>query len=334
MNRTLVLLVLLLGLGGLTYWLLNRPPATTGRSLTWEREFKVDADQVHRIFLYNKKTDSRTTLRRNGDHWVVNDQFRANPNIMQNLLGTIGNLQMNFVPGTAAVGPAVQTMATQGVYVQLFDAKGEQLRAYTIGGNTADAQGTYALIDGSEQPHVVSLPYFSGNIRGLYALRDDQWRDKALTVIAPAAVKKLTVDYPKQRTNAFVLERTPAAAQVTPLYPTTTPWGTTPAPGAVDRYLEGFDRLMAEAIINENPRRTEISATLPFAAFQIETTDGKTTTLKFWPQIDPDREGQLTTADYERYFVEVSDGTRTDFYAAQHRVVSKVLRGYGYFYGG
>ena len=334
MNRTLALLVLLVGLGGITYWLSQRENRANQPSLTWEREFKVNADAVARIFLYNKKTDTRTTLERRDDHWIVNGRYRVNPNVMNNFLATVGNLQMNYVPGQAAVMPAIQVMATQGIYVQLFDGSGEQLRAYTIGGNTADAQGTYALIEGSEQPHVLSLPYFNGNIRGLYALREYQWRDKALTVISPETVQKLTVDYPKQRSSAFVLERTDGRARVVPLYPATARRGDTPAPGAVDSYLDGFERLMAEALINENPRRAEITATLPFAVFTFERTDGPNTTLKLWPQVDPDREGQLTSADYERYFVEVSEGASTDFFAAQHRVISPILRDYAFFYGG
>ena len=332
MNRTLLLFLVLLGLGGLTYWMVKRDAQPESKSLTWEREFKVEANRIHKVFLYNKKTDSRSTLERRGDRWVVNGQYRVNPNIMQNFLGTLGNIQMNYVPGDAAIAPAVNTMATQGVYVQLFDANGQQIKAYTIGGNTADAQGTYALLDGSEQPHVVSLPFFNGNIRGLYALRDDQWRDKALADITPDRVRKLTVDYPKQRSSAFVIDRADDD-RVTPLYPSTTRLGERPASGTVASYLEGFERLMSEAIINENPRRQEVTATLPFAIFTLEPTDGEPITLKFWPQIDPDREGALSVGDYERYFVEVTEGERTDFYAAQHLLMEKILRGYGYFYG-
>lgn len=334
MNRTLLLLLVLLGLGGLTYWMLQRPAPGEARSLTWEREFKVPADDIYKVFLYNRKTDTRTTLERRGDGWLVDGQHPVNPNIIKNFLATLSTVQLNYVPGEAAVLPAAETMATQGISVEIFGRDGEALKKYIIGGNNATSQGTYALIEGSEQPQVVSLPFFSGTVRTLYALHGDAWRDKALFDFDPAELVELTVDYPKQRSRSFVLRRVNGTDTVLPLYSTTAKLGERPAPGLVDEYLDTFGRKLGEAFINRNPRRAAVTATLPFAVFTVKNRDGIERVVKLWPQASEDTEGRLKTTEYERYFVELTQGEQTDFMAAQHRVISALFRDYGYFFGG
>ena len=119
MNRTLILLIVFLILGGGTAWyLLNKEDdKTTLAGL--DRDFAVEnADDIQKIFLADRH-GSKVTLQRSGDHWIYNGEHRARPNAIENLLDAITRVQMKYKPPRAAVKPMIESLATEGIKVEI-----------------------------------------------------------------------------------------------------------------------------------------------------------------------------------------------------------------------
>lgn len=333
MNKTLSLLVLFLLLGGMTFWYLSRGEDERTTLAGWDRDFKVeDTERIHKIFLADRQ-GGRVTLERRGGYWLYNGKWKARPNAMENLLDAVGRLEMQFKPPQAMVDGMIRDLAANGIKVELYDRQGALIKAYYVGGATADERGTYIIREEAEQPYVAHIPGWSGNLRFRYNLRGDDWRDKSIFDYDPDEIREVTVEYPKQKNKSFRVEKTGDSYRVRPFYDITPASETAPARGLVEAFLTGFESLGAEAFENQNPRRDSIRQLVPFSIITVTDIEGATREVRLFPifpKRTPFASPPLEGADVvERYFADISNG---DFMLAQHRVVKKILWAYPFFF--
>lgn len=334
MNRNItVLLVLFLVLAGGTAWYLTNEKDTKKTTLLdWDRKFKVEnTDQIHKVFIA-KRSGEQITLERKGDHWIYNEKYKALPNAIDNLMRAFGEVEMNYKPANAAVPNMVSNLATQGIKVELYDKAGEQLKAYYIGGETSDSRGTYMIMEGSEQPYVVHLPTWGGNLRARFNLRGDQWRDKTVLGAEVENIDFVSVEYPKQKNKSFKLEKKGREYEVVPFYEVTPKIGKSVSQGLVEGYLVNFQSVGAEAFETKNAKKDSVIQTIPFSIITLRKTDGEEQQVKLFPiyQDIPTANPNAIAGSYvERYFAEVDE---EEFMLVQHRVFEKVLWGYEFFF--
>lgn len=339
MKRTVILLVLFLLLGGGAFWYLSTDDERNKMTLTGsDRDFALtDMSQLHKIFIAGRKGE-RTTLIRDGQGgWAVNGQGKANPNVVEPLLEVIQNVRIKYKPSDNALKNMVNVLATQGYKVELYDKEENLLKAYYIGGSTADERGTYIILDGAEQPYVAEIPGFSGNISVRFSRFGDEWRDKTLFSEAVGDIKYLSVEYPKQKNQSFILEATGKAYNIKPFYDITPEIQRPFKEGSVEAFLVNFKSVGAEAFRNEHNARDSILQTIPFCSVTLVNADEDTTRAVFYPIIKETTTTQdrktgdyVTTGGYiDRYFVLRN---QRDFMLAQHIVMQKIFWGYGSFY--
>jgi hypothetical protein len=339
MKRTLILLVVFLLLGGGAFWYLSTDDERNKMTLAGsDRNFALeDMSQLHKIFIAGRKGE-RTTLVRNGEGgWDVEGGGTANPHVVEPLLEVIRNVRIKYKPSDNALQNMVNTLATQGKKVELYDKKGNLLKSYYIGGSTADERGTYIIMDGAEQPYVAEIPGISGNVSVRFDRQGDEWRDKTLFSEKVEDIKYLSVEYPKQKNQSFILEAQGTDYTVKPFYDITPTIKRPFKEGSVEAYLVNFRNVGAEAFRNEHSGRDSILQTIPFCSITIVNTDEDTTRAVFYPIIkekvttqDRKTGEYVTTGGYlDRYFVLRN---RQDFMLAQHLVMEKLFWGYGSFY--
>lgn len=334
MNRTVVLLLLFLGLGGLTGWyLLSREDQQTTLA-GWDRDFAVENTSViHKIFIADRQ-GNRTTLERLDGYWLYNGRWRARTNAVENLLDAIGRLEMKYKPPQAMVEYMIKDLAANGIKVELYDQTGEQIKAYYIGGATVDETGTFIIREGAEQPYVGHLPGWTGNLRFRFNLKGEDWRDRTVFRYEPEQIQAVTVEYPKQKNKSFRLERVGRTIEVSPFYDITPRNAQPVSPSRVEAFLTGFESLGAEAFENENPRRDSVRRQVPFSIISVTDREGATRSARLFPlyprrAVDPSTGRVVGPDQVERYFADVSTG---DFMLIQHRVFKKVLWAYGFFF--
>ncbi|MCB9082255.1 MAG: DUF4340 domain-containing protein [Lewinellaceae bacterium] len=333
MKRTYGFLLVFLVLGGLAvYWWLASPD--TSSSLGKDRLFKVEQpEKIAKIFLAHRD-GTTVTLEKKKNQWIYDGKWPARPNAIENLLDALTRIQIKYQPPRAAVANMVTDLATQGIKVEVYDVRDRLLKAYYVGGATADERGTYLIMEGAEQPYVGELAGWEGNLRFRFNLRGDDWRDKTIFAVQPKDIKRVTIEYPKQRNQSFRLERSPAGDRVTPFYELSEPSKLPLQAGRVEAFLIGFESLVAEAFENDHPRRDSLQQQVPFSVITLTHRNDSVQTVKLYPiypelQIDPKTGKALPSGGVERYLATTDSG---DIFLVQDRVFNKILWAYAFFF--
>lgn len=330
MKRTLILVALFLALGaGAWYAIDYRKNKRQGSSVSWDMDFAVkNPDDIGKIFLADRKGNT-ATLERKEDHWIYNGRDRARPTAVNLLLETMQKVNVWYIPPQAAEPTMIKTLAADGIKVEIYSKEGKIMKTYYVGGVTNDEKGTYFMMDGAEQPYVMHVPSFVGQVRLHYALGDDYWRDRAVFHEKPEQIQMVSVEYPQQKSASFKLEKTGSSEYVVkPFYSTTKSLRQEMRKGAPEAYLVNFENKGAEAFETLNRDRDSIRALVPFAVVTVKSGDSTEKTTKFWPQaVLTDRK---TGNNYvERFYAETPEGY---FLLVQQRVFGPIFRGYDSFY--
>ncbi len=334
MKRTVILLSIIGLLGATIAWLTWEKPTKRTLELGEDRQFAIeDIERIQKIFLADR-AGNRTLLERGKDQWLFNGDYKANPNAIDNLLDAIHRIEMKYQPANAAVKGMIANLATQGIKVEIYDRQEQLLKAYYVGGATPDERGTYMIMEGAEQPNVVSIPGWEGNVRVRYRLTGDQWKDKTIFSEKVENIVSVSIVYPKQKSKSFRVERSGQVFSVEPYYETTPPINSPVEQGIIERFLVGFNRIGAEAFENNNPKRDSIRQTLPFCVINLKRLDGDSLEVKLHPiypqQAYATNTGlPITNNSVERFFADCSTG---DFMLVQNRLFKKVLWAYDFFF--
>lgn len=271
MNRTLLLLLAVVVLGGVAWFALSQQEEGSSVSLAEnDRQFAYpDFEDVDRIFIADRR-DHQVTLTRGGITGWLADGRPANENVMKNLLPVLMKMDIRTLPTRKAIPNMIKNLAAEGIRVQLYDKSGQELRDYYIGGPTHDELGVYAIMDGSENPYVVHLPHFTGNIRTRFNHWGDEWRDRVYFRVDPDNVETFSIDYPRQQNKSFRLDRDGDAFQLSPLYETGQP-ARPVSRGLAERALAKYEKYYVNRFENgDTESSAEASAIQPFATITVK----------------------------------------------------------------
>jgi hypothetical protein len=327
MSRTLILFVLFAALGAGAYYAFQQKKQPGSRT-SWDMEFAVpNTNQIGKIFIADRNGHRATLERREGE-WLYNGQHKARPSAVQTLLETIQKVQVWYVPPTVAEPTMVQSLAAEGLKVEIYNLTGQKIKCYYVGGVTNDERGTFMMMENAEQPYVVHVPAFIGQLRVRYLLGDDDWRDRSVFSEQPEAIESVTIEYPQQKSESFRLEKTgDLAYTVRPFYSTTPAARTPQRKGVAEGYLLNFTQLAAEGFETNYPQRDSVQALVPFAIVTVKNTAGRVTEAKFWPQ-------QMQMHQYEQrnYVIRYFTAVNGNFLLTQERVFGPIFRGYQHFF--
>ncbi len=293
-SRTLALIAVVLLLAGLTTYLLladdsNDADALKTTKATADRIFKVeDIDRIGRVFIADRQGNtSDLRLDPATGKWTFQDKYDANPNSIKNLLDAVTRIEMDYQPNNKAVPKLVQDLATEGIKVEVYDRNNELINAYYIGGPTMDERGTYGIREGYDQPYVINIPGWTGNVRYRFNLTGDDWRQKKFTDRDISEITAFSLDYPKQRDKSFRAERrSDGRWLVQPFYESTAQTARTVAAGEAEGYLAPLEKLYINRYLNDRTELLEEDRELiPFAILNFKWKDGRNDELKFYPRL-------------------------------------------------
>jgi hypothetical protein len=330
MKKTFLLAALFLLLGAGAWYVIAIKNKKTGSAVSWDMDFTVkDPGEIGKVFIADRLGNTASLVRKD-DHWVYNDTWRARQSAVNSLLETLSQMKVQYIPPEAAEEGIVKVMATQGIKVEVYDRHGDKMKIFYVGGVTIDERGTYMIMEGSENPYVVHIPGFIGQLRVRFFLGDDNWRDRSVFTEKVEEIQSVSVDYPQQRSMSFKIEKGGEQGYtVSPFYSTTPLIRKPQRTGIPEAYLAQFESLVAEAHETANSRRDSILSLVPFAVVNLKKTDGSEKKVRFWPvtvERNPD-----TGAEYvDRYFTDVNQGEA--FMLTQDRVFGKLFRGYPFFF--
>ncbi|MEM8909456.1 MAG: DUF4340 domain-containing protein, partial [Bacteroidota bacterium] len=238
------------------------------------------------------------------------------------------------------VKTAIESIATVGIKVEIYGKEEEKLKSFYVGGVTSNGTGTYMIMEDSEEPIVMHIPFWEGSLRGRYWELPDAWKDRSIFRHPLEEIQSVSVEYPRQKNRSFVIEKEAEDYTVRPFYDVTPRQTGRILPGSPERYLSGFKSLIAEGFKNESPRRDSVSQLIPFSIVTLTDTNGEVTSARFFPQnvIEMENTPKSSTpvpleamnrGVIERYFADCSSG---NFMLVQQRVFGKIFWEYSAFF--
>lgn len=327
----LLLLFVVLGSGAAWYFTTN-----TGKKkatyLKEDMEFAVDADKVYKVFLADRD-GSKTTLLRKGDEWLLEGKYKIRPNSILYLKEVISKLEVKYRPPRSAYDVITKDLATYGVKVELFDEQNQLLKSYYVGGVDADGEGTFMIMEGSNEPYVMHIKNFVGGLRTRFAMKGDEWRDRSVFAEKPEDIIAVSIEYPKQKSQSFKLSLGDGDAKVTPFYNTTPIINKEVSTGKPQQFLEGFKSKIAENFQNNYTNKDFAKTITPFAILSLTKKDGTEKTVRFIPYQELDKNGDLVKQDPDAPVFRLhADCSWGDFMVIQHDVFKNLFWSYESFY--
>lgn len=337
MSRTNLLLIACVILGLTAYLALKSD--TSEQKLAdkaGSRQFAVEnVDDVHKIFIADRKGHQVELVRGGPSGWMA-DGKPANDNIMKNVLQVIKYIDIQTLPTYKAIPTLIKDLANSGILVQVFDKEGTKIRGYYIGGATNEETGTYAIKEGVEDPYIVHIPGFTGNIRQRFMHWGDEWRDKIYFRVDPEKVERFSIEYPKQRNKSFKLEKKESSFELSPFYTTNQQTRLVPA-GGVEGVLARYEKYYVNGYENQDTKTIqEMREKLPFAEIRIKETGKEEQVMTIFPRYEEDvysndpKTGEVHKAGgLKAYSAFINEGQ--DWVLLNPGTLQPLLVGYDYF---
>lgn len=336
MKNTYLYLAILIILATIAYFVLtNKSDSTLDGE---DGNFAVEnTDDIYKIFIANQQRQTATLTRKDG-FWeyknAAGETFKARPAAIKLLLETMEKVRVRYMVQEAAVPMAIKDLQVNGKKVELYDKKGKRFKTYYVGGASNDMQGTFMMMENSNNPYVTHLQFWEGFLTDRYLIAEKDWRDKTVFGYKSSEIKSVEVDYPKQQSSAFKLTQIKDGKfEIKPLYPTTAVIQKPIIDQKALAYLYNYERLIAEAIESENPNLVGITNRIPFCTVTITQNDGIQKMVKFIPvveEVEVEADQSKTRPQIQRYFAFVNGNE--DVFLVQHLLFSKIFWGYDFFF--
>lgn len=296
-----------------------------------------DTAAITKIFIRDRDGRTATLARQSKDTWTVNGGSKARQDGIATLLSTIYKVfVVKPVPNTA-YDNVMESFKNPAKTIEIYTNNPNKVaRKYDIGAAVPNKGGTYMLLDGSQQPYIVSIPAFEGYLLPHYFTQLEQWRSRTVFDYQPDQVAWIKADYHAQPEHSFLLRVNNNAKNdytISPLDPKYDLKGS-PRGTAIDSLLWSLSNKEVETYLNDYPKLDSLEKAQPYCHYTVSGKDGSThTMIVFLAPItrrakqQSDGKGKLIQFDNERYFAFVNEGK--DLAMIQRYVFDNILKKYG-----
>ena len=197
-RRRFVLLVLLTLLTLIAFWWIQ---PENRLDIDQEIFMVEDLSVISRVELVSGA--GKVSLRFDGSYWRVNDEYRADGDMIRVLFATLQQARPKRAVANVYQDSIYQSLAASGVSVSLY--AGEELRKqFLTGGNAAKTQAFFAD-PASEDVYVMSIPGYRVYVSGILELPESGWRDKFVFGFNWRNFKSLEAEYPASPRDNFTV---------------------------------------------------------------------------------------------------------------------------------
>ena len=172
-----------------------------------EKDFAVtDTSLIQKIFITDKGKH-QILLTREKNIWKVNKKYIARKDAIDLLLAGMQDIRVNRPASISEHNNVVKEMASSALKVEIFTKEKEPVKTYYVGSIAKNYQGNYYLMEGSEQPYVVEIPGFNGEVSVRYIKDEMDWRDRTICKLLPSEIKSVEVTYfDERKSESFKIE--------------------------------------------------------------------------------------------------------------------------------
>jgi len=316
MGRTLIYIVLLAVLGiGVYFFVFKDKDAFSGNTSNFKIE---DTASIGKMFLADKAGNT-ILVERTDKGWILNKQYPALPGSVEVILETLKRQTTSYPVPKSAYDNVIRELAGHGVKVEVYNKSGDKIRVFYVTGQVANANGSYMLMDGADQPYVVVIPGMDGYVASRYSTQMNDWRDRNVFDVPQEKLKQVKVEYPQEPLNNFTfVQEAPGKFKVIidPSLKTGNPFNERRA----TVYSKYFANANSEGYINGTPGLdTLVTPATKRVALDVTSTDNKTTHVDiYWMPINRRSKNMLSPApgvppkyDADRFYAVVNGSKDT-----------------------
>ena len=155
-------------------WLLRN------RDVSVERDKKLfnsfDVQSIDQVTLHSPR--EKVTLQYDGSRWKVNEQYAADPAMIEVMFATILQAEPKRPVPAIQQDSIAALLREAGTQVTLL-AAGSPFVTFSAGGNVAKTQA-YFLRSYQKVPYVMVIPGYRVYVSGIFELNESGWRDKRI----------------------------------------------------------------------------------------------------------------------------------------------------------
>lgn len=196
-NRLLILIVLLLIIVAAVYIFSNPngtlKPGNTGFLIQ-------SADKISEIKISSSQEQIRLSKKNNT--WELNGKYKVNDVIIANFLNALTSIDILTPVSKVERNQISNILKKEGILVELRDNKFFS-RKFFVNQPTMSKDKTYMMMTNSQEPYIVRIPDFKGQVSQLFITNENFWRDKTVFNYLPQHIKSITVEYPRSNTKSF-----------------------------------------------------------------------------------------------------------------------------------
>ena len=335
MKKTnLILFAILAVLGSTVAWYFTTKEDTSLEGYDFHLAIQ-DTANIGKIFIADRQGKTATLKRVNKNEWTINDKYSANANAVSNLLETVNRVELMYRLPRNAVKPVVQDLASNSIKVEIYAKNGDKLRTFYSGNVDMNGDGTYMMLEGSNEPYAMHIPQFRGALTARFFTEEMDWRDKFIFKLAVEDIKSVSIEYPLQKSKSFKVIKNGASFTVEPFYSITPRINRPPVTGLVETFLTSFHALGAEGFETQYAYKDSVRQVTPFAILTVVDKNDNVKKLTLHPIVPKESDGTPRVdpngqVNIEHYFADDSSG---DFFMVQHFVFEKIFWAYEGFFG-
>ncbi len=282
MNKTLLYFLLAIGLSFGAWWTFQRNQhKSTIEKL--DLNFSVpDTASISKIIITQKPGETAIFERTTSSYWKLNGKYNAAPQLMELLLSTIRNVEMQRPLPEAEKQTVEEALKTRNRKVEIF-VKGELYKTYFVGDDAPNNKGTYFKLENGD-PYVCFLRGFNGFLTPRYHIQEHHWRDRLLISSTPQTLQSVAVSYSASPVENFKISFSGKYFHLDGAEKMDT--------NAAADYLLRFKRVYIEQYLKQmEPRRKDslIRTTPEWTLSLVDIDPEKTITINFYPTQDLDR---------------------------------------------
>lgn len=334
MKKVLYLIALLIVLSGMALFVMKKEQAVEKGYLTADRNFQIkNMDEVTKIVIKQPKLQP-IIFTKKGKGWLLNEKYDVDPDVFINIQTVLERVSLSYVPPKQSVSHIMESIKNNGIQVDIYTQANKPERIYYIGSDTKDGSGTNMIMGGYTQPYVMQLPGLIGGLRSRFEQPAQNYRDKTLFKFNPSDIKTIKIEYVKDNLSSFEITNG-SLPTIKPLINLPDNPTGTPNEANLKYYINQFERIGTEGIVNNVPEKDSLIANAPNSILTITTKDNNQHVYKFYSYehyIDGEKDPVTQKEIYainRQYIYTPNDNT---LYTAQMRVIRRIFLAYKDFF--
>jgi Domain of unknown function (DUF4340) len=200
-NQILFLVVLLAAASAILIW-------KRKTSISVQQGIHADSAQVQKLFFADMQGNTSTVVRKANGSWTLNNDMFARQDLVDHILYVLQEAEPSQQVPSSLRASVIKGLSVDGIKVEAYGKNDKLLSSFTIGGERPDSKGgTYALPQGSTDPHIYTMRTYDGNFATQFTADPQVWRSYTFINIPADSIAQVAVGYINAPDSSFIAVR-------------------------------------------------------------------------------------------------------------------------------